>query len=645
MKIKSLYLKNYGKFEETRIDLSDSFNVIYGNNEAGKSTVMSFIRAMLYGFGDGRKGDRKKYIPWNGKKTCGEMDLVTDSGEIIRIAREMGRTQSQDMLTVINLSNGEEYIYDVKNITGLGEEAFVKSFYIRQLGALIGGESDEIAQKLINLAHSGSQDVNYHAALCEIEGNMKRYKPFRGSGGLIKELENKITALNTELAEAKKYRLDMMELENRREELETLISKGGQKLEEIKKLTAEREIYDRFTELEEACGKADMLRRELDTAAAEADGIKKQSEAMKAYENTPDAVMFADFCDTKGLEAALPKGGGKVLPVIFAVLAALGALASVRSLWALVPAAVFAAICAVFAVLNVRARKRRSEIEAQIEKANATNAQIKAELDRFNAADLREYSEKKAAYTALKARLAEIEKRCMELAERIAKQDAENDAIRAQLGGAEKPDSQYTVQQLAEAEANTKAAIQQYVIEKSRIDGVLSADSAVRPPDIILTERAEASAQLDDALTKHNAYAAAHKALQDAYSRISSDFTPAVNKKASEILLGITGKYGDIISDRSFSVAINHEGTKQIGYFSNGTVDQVYMALRLAVTDILFGTDKPLFIDDPFLTYDTIREGNLMRYLKERSDGGQQIVIFACRNIENAEDLNTIFLT
>ena len=62
MKIKELRLKNFGKFTNKEIHFSDGMNVIYGENESGKSTLYTFIRAMLFGLErgipDGSTGGR-----------------------------------------------------------------------------------------------------------------------------------------------------------------------------------------------------------------------------------------------------------------------------------------------------------------------------------------------------------------------------------------------------------------------------------------------------------------------------------------------------------------------------------------------------------------------------------------------------------
>ena len=81
MKIKELRLKNFGKFTNKEIHFSDGMNVIYGENESGKSTLYTFIRAMLFGLerGRGRAAAQdafSRYEPWeNPNYYCGEMKI------------------------------------------------------------------------------------------------------------------------------------------------------------------------------------------------------------------------------------------------------------------------------------------------------------------------------------------------------------------------------------------------------------------------------------------------------------------------------------------------------------------------------------------------------------------------------------------
>ena len=62
MKITELYIKNFGRFSEQHFYIKDGVQVIYGENEYGKSTLQAFIRAMLFGMERGREKLRQRMI-------------------------------------------------------------------------------------------------------------------------------------------------------------------------------------------------------------------------------------------------------------------------------------------------------------------------------------------------------------------------------------------------------------------------------------------------------------------------------------------------------------------------------------------------------------------------------------------------------
>ena len=69
MIITEIYIKNFGMLSERRLRFSDGVQVLYGENESGKSTLHAFIRAMLFGMERGRgkaaaKDAFTRYEPW-----------------------------------------------------------------------------------------------------------------------------------------------------------------------------------------------------------------------------------------------------------------------------------------------------------------------------------------------------------------------------------------------------------------------------------------------------------------------------------------------------------------------------------------------------------------------------------------------------
>ncbi|MDI6867878.1 AAA family ATPase [Methanoculleus sp.] len=88
MKIRSLYIDGFGKFHDWKppTEFGESLTVIFGPNEAGKTTLLAFIRRMLYGFPDGRK-NLNHYPPINGGKIGGRLEILGEDGQEYILSR------------------------------------------------------------------------------------------------------------------------------------------------------------------------------------------------------------------------------------------------------------------------------------------------------------------------------------------------------------------------------------------------------------------------------------------------------------------------------------------------------------------------------------------------------------------------------
>ena len=102
MKITKIYISAFGKLKDFTLELSDGMSVIFGENENGKTTVMSFIKMMFYGSSSRQQKQlsaRKKYIPWSGDKPAGRIDFEHD-GRRYQLERIFGKTESSDKITL-----------------------------------------------------------------------------------------------------------------------------------------------------------------------------------------------------------------------------------------------------------------------------------------------------------------------------------------------------------------------------------------------------------------------------------------------------------------------------------------------------------------------------------------------------------------
>ena len=81
MKINKLKINAYGKLKDKEINFKNNINIIYGKNEAGKSTLLNFISNCFYGISKNKKGkdisDFERYMPWAGEDFSGKMEGIS----------------------------------------------------------------------------------------------------------------------------------------------------------------------------------------------------------------------------------------------------------------------------------------------------------------------------------------------------------------------------------------------------------------------------------------------------------------------------------------------------------------------------------------------------------------------------------------
>ena len=92
MKINRIKINSYGKLKEKEIDLKQGINIVYGKNEAGKSTLLRFIINSLYGISKTKKGkeysDYERFLPWSGEDFSGRIEYELDNGNKYEVLRD-----------------------------------------------------------------------------------------------------------------------------------------------------------------------------------------------------------------------------------------------------------------------------------------------------------------------------------------------------------------------------------------------------------------------------------------------------------------------------------------------------------------------------------------------------------------------------
>ena len=174
-----------------------------------------------------------------------------------------------------------------------------------------------------------------------------------------------------------------------------------------------------------------------------------------------------------------------------------------------------------------------------------------------------------------------------------------------------------------------------------------------------LGDRAALQARLDEverALAcrreEHEAIQTAMEVLAEANARLQERMSPALNRRAGELFCRLTGGVYDQVSlTREFEALAARQGDvtpRKLLTLSKGTADQLYLAVRLAVCDLVLpGEDPaPLVLDDALVHFDGERLALALDLLQELAQA-RQILLFTCQNRERLywEDDCTVHVT
>lgn len=214
MLIKCLELRSFGKFKNKTVALSDGFNLIYGDNGAGKTTIMDFIRLMFYGrCGSDRSRDiskspRKKYMPWDGSPMSGAAEFEY-AGRTYLLSRTFGKTPSADSVTLFDVTRGENIPIDDINFKdsigarffGMELDEFERTVFISdRIGSDSAYSGSALAMKISNLSISGDESISEKAVLDRLSAAKEALVSKSGKKGFLVDSRAELDRLRSEYA-------------------------------------------------------------------------------------------------------------------------------------------------------------------------------------------------------------------------------------------------------------------------------------------------------------------------------------------------------------------------------------------------------------------------------------------------------------
>ncbi|MCD7766786.1 MAG: AAA family ATPase [Lachnospiraceae bacterium] len=216
MEIQELMIKKYGKFSDYHMTFQPGINIIYGGNETGKTTIHSFIKAMLFGLnrGRGRAARMDEYQlrqPWDSPGAFLGSMRIREDGNVYRIDRCFDRSGKPLGLVCETKNLESEHPQEDLDVLlgGISENAFINSVFVSQMHC----ETDEaFAQELrrymINSDSSLNSEIDVTRALQSLRKKKKQLEQQQKKEE--EDLEKKI-AQKQEKADQIRRELELLE--------------------------------------------------------------------------------------------------------------------------------------------------------------------------------------------------------------------------------------------------------------------------------------------------------------------------------------------------------------------------------------------------------------------------------------------------
>ncbi len=638
MKINKIKINSYGKLKEKEIELKDGINIIYGKNESGKSTLLNFIVNSFYGISKNKKGkeysDVEKYTPWLGEEFSGKLEYELNNKNKYEIYRDFKKKNPkifnenmEDISKEFNIdkSKGNEFFYEQ---TKVDEELFLSTVVVGQQEVKLGKQEQNIlVQKIANLVGTGDDNVSYKRAidrinrrlLDEIGTQRSREKP-------INIINKKIEDLEQKKQELEKYEDIKYEIEENKDKLEEEISDLNNKnnlLKEIKIINEKEKIEKEKIKIKENIKKENIEKIKL---------IKEKINKIKNENKNIFEINNEKTKNNKKINNEKNKLNKKII-IVFIFLLIINFLQFIFIKNKLINYIFLLTVPMTLIYFIISKNKLNKKIKKQknIDENNLKNIEkINLEINNLN-----------NEINLLEKNNNNLEKEINNLKSNLnLKINLEKEKIKNKyLNKIEKSEIinfinleniNYEIEKLQNEINNKKIRSHTLELDQKNIEPKLDNLSKIEEELVNNNERMST-------LNKLNlSFELAKEILAESYEEMRNTVTPKFTQELSKNISEITEKkYSKIMFNDEQGLIVELESGNYVpaSKLSIGTIDQLYLSLRLSMIDELSEENLPIILDEAFAYYDTERLTNILKYLDEKYKT-HQIILFTCTNRE-----------
>ena len=624
MKIKEIKINNYGNLENKDINLKNKINIIYGKNESGKSTLLSYIKNIFYGISKNKNGkdisDYEKYKPWGRIDYSGKLKYELDNGQEFEIFRDFNKKNPKifnenmeeisDQFNIIK-KDGTQFFYEQTNVD---ETMFTSTVVSMQSEVKLDKQEQNIlVQKLANLAGTGDDSLSYKKVVDklnkmqieEIGTERSQNRPINIINDRLKTIENVINELqeyqkDKELTEAKKsvYASQISNLENELEALKSL------KIILLHKQNNEEKINIKNNYKKEKLNKKIDLNTEKDNLIAR-NKIKKDKTNKKVNFKKYILIMaliliinvVIYFVNENTIKNNILGILNYCLIPIYLILVFL---------------IEFNKSTQIKKVINKEQEEFNNELvllDKQIDIIDEEIRKINKEIESEQASSDNEIE---LEINKLKGSL-EGKINIDELLDNVNEKNIDTITYEAQ-----------------DKLNKNKVELQTIKYEENNISEKLENLATLKEEFDKLVEDKE------ELIKRNNEINLAKNFLNEAYINMKNSITPKFTENMSKNISKISNnKYTKVGINEEKGLIVENEFGEYIPAerLSVGTIDQLYLSLRLSMIDDLSEENLPIILDEAFAYYDDYRLENILKFLNENMNN-HQVIIFTCTKRE-----------
>ncbi len=602
MKVEEIKINAFGTLKNKEINLSDKINIIHGKNESGKSTLLTYIKTAFYGISRNKNGkeisDYDKYKPWSGEEFSGKIKYTLDNGEQFEIFRDFNKknpkiynAKLEDVTNQFNIDKKEGSQFFFEQV-GIDENIFTSTIMAEQQEVKLSEQRQNILiQKIANIAGTGNSNMSYNKAKDRLnKKQLDEVGTERTQGKPINILKNKIKNIEQILGKLNLYKENKSIIEQNKIKLKNKIREQEQRKELIKQIS---ELNEKIIIETEKANYKRNIKEEKESKIQEL--INEKNKLIQENKNN--------------------KTNNKLFIIIFFVLISLliANIVIIKNKFITYTTLILVgAEIVIYYLAKAQKEKRKKEVI----KNNTDLINTKIELLEKEKEVIEE--EIKTEENELKAEKEHIKNKY-----NIELYDIEN--------------SKNDLEQITNEINEGKIKLNTLEIEEKGISSQLEELITLQE------EHENLSEQLKEIEQKNYEINLAKEFLEKAYEKMKTNITPKFTENLSQTIKNITNdKYSKVNINNENGLIIEMQNGEYVSAekLSIGTIDQLYLSLRMSMVEEISKEKMPIILDEAFAYYDDERLENILKYLIERFNN-HQLIIFTCTNREK-EILNKL---